>query len=139
MPRYERMRHGSWRIADGARQMARPFAIAISLQPFAMSLAGCGSAPPQPAAPPNILLVTIDTFPAHRLGTGVTPTIDRLAARGLRFTSARSTVPLTLPSHATILTGLLPPQHGVRENGSGALADAHPTIARLLKDSGYRT
>ena len=104
-----------------------------------MSLAGCGSAPPQPAARPNILLVTIDTFRADRLGTGVTPTIDRLAARGLRFTSARSTVPLTLPSHATILTGLLPPQHGVRENGSGALADAHPTIARLLKDSGYRT
>src|SRR5262249_59356162 len=48
-------------------------------------------------------------------------------------------VPLTLPSHTTILTGLLPPQHGVRVNGGGSLAESHRTIARLLKDSGYQT
>src|SRR5262249_50613530 len=74
-----------------------------------------------------------------RLGSGVTPTLDRLAASGLRFTAARSAVPLTLPSHTTIHTGLLPPQHGVRENGAGTLAPAHPTVARLLKDARYQT
>ena len=48
-------------------------------------------------------------------------------------------MPLTLPSHTTILTGLLPPVHGVRENGVDALADTHATIARLLKGAGYDT
>jgi len=92
-----------------------------------------------PPSRPNVLLVTIDTLRADRVGTGTTPAIDALAASGLRFTGARSAVPLTLPSHATIHTGLLPPQHGVRENGAGALADSHPTIARALKEAGYRT
>jgi choline-sulfatase len=87
----------------------------------------------------NVLLVTIDTFRADRVGVGLTPAIDRLAATGLRFTQARTAVPLTLPSHATIHTGLLPPAHGVRENGVGALADSHQTIARVLKDAGYAT
>ena len=85
------------------------------------------------------MLVTIDTFRADRLGVGVAPVIDRLAAEGLRFTAARTAVPLTLPSHTTIHTGLLPPRHGVRENGAGALGESHRTIARLLKDAGYRT
>jgi len=103
-------------------------------------MAACSSGAPS-AKPParNVLLVTIDTFRADRIGIGVAPTIDHLAATGLRFTAARTAVPLTLPSHATIHTGLLPPQHGVRENGAGALADSHRTVARLLKDAGYRT
>src|SRR5882672_10577863 len=98
----------------------------------------CGGrsvAPPRP----NVVLVTIDTFRADRVGTGVAPTIDRLAAAGMRFTSARTAVPLTLPSHATIHTGLLPPAHGVRQNGIDALADTHQTIAQLLKTAGYDT
>jgi choline-sulfatase len=102
-----------------------------------MTLACGGPAAPSPR--PNVLLVTIDTFRADRLGTGVAPALDRLAASGLRFTTARAAVPLTLPSHTTILTGLLPPVHGVRENGVDALSDAHPTIARLLKTAGYET
>src|SRR5439155_17650675 len=48
-------------------------------------------------------------------------------------------VPLTLPAHTTILTGLLPPEHGVRENGVDALSDAHRTTASLLKTAGYQT
>src|SRR6266516_3825435 len=88
---------------------------------------------------PNVLLVTIVTFRADRLGTGVAPALDRLAASALDFTSARTTVPLTLPSHTTILTGLLPPEHGVRDNGADALSDAHQTTAQLLKNAGYRT
>jgi arylsulfatase A-like enzyme/Tfp pilus assembly protein PilF len=116
----------------------RPSAIAISHLPLAMMLA-CGGSPAKPTAPPNILLVTIDTFRADRVGTGLTPSIDRLAASGLRFTAARSAVPLTLPSHTTIHTGLLPPAHGVRENGIDTLADTHQTIAALLKGAGYDT
>ncbi len=111
-------------------------ALALSLQPLALSSA-CARAEPQ--ARPNVLLVTIDTFRADRVGTGVAPAIDRLAAAGIRFTSARSAVPLTLPSHTTIHTGLLPPAHGVRENGVDALSATHPTLARLLKGAGYDT
>jgi arylsulfatase A-like enzyme/Tfp pilus assembly protein PilF len=103
--------------------------------------AACGPGPSRSGstARPDILLVTIDTLRADRLGAGVTPTLDRLAATGLRFTAARSAVPLTLPSHTTMLTGLLPPAHGVRENGADALDERHPTIAGLLKENGYRT
>ncbi len=105
----------------------------------AILTASCSRAPETPAARPNLLLVTIDTFRADRLGVGVAPALDRLAASGARFTSARTAVPLTLPSHTSILTGLLPPAHGVRVNGSDVLSDAHPTIARLLKGAGYDT
>jgi tetratricopeptide (TPR) repeat protein len=85
------------------------------------------------------MLVTIDTFRADRLNATVTPNLDRLAARSVRFTSARSAVPLTLPSHTTILTGELPTVHGVRQNGLTPLFDARPTVAQLLKDNGYDT
>jgi len=88
---------------------------------------------------PNVLLVTIDTFRADRLSQAVTPAIEALAASGLRFTNARTAVPLTLPAHTTILTGLLPPVHGVRANGSDRLSETHPTLATILKTAGYRT
>ncbi|MCU1383538.1 MAG: hypothetical protein JWL71_2235, partial [Acidobacteria bacterium] len=101
--------------------------------------AACSAAPAPAPLRPNLLLVTIDTFRADRVGIGVAPAIDRLARSGLRFTSARSAVPLTLPSHATIHTGLLPPAHGVRENGVDVLAGSHQTVARLLKNAGYDT
>jgi len=103
------------------------------------ALIACGRGAPAQLPRLNVVLVTIDTFRADRIGVGVARVIDRLAVEGLRFTAARTAVPLTLPSHATIHTGLLPPQHGVRENGAGPLADSHRTIARLLKDAGYRT
>jgi arylsulfatase A-like enzyme/Flp pilus assembly protein TadD len=96
-------------------------------------------APPAPATPPHILLVTIDTLRADRLGRGFTPTLDGLAAEGVRFTHARAGVPLTLPSHATILSGLLPPRHGVRENATYRFDAEHPTIASVLEARGYRT
>ncbi|HMJ84467.1 MAG TPA: hypothetical protein VK504_14905, partial [Vicinamibacterales bacterium] len=65
----------------------------------AVLVTACGRSPAdRPArAKPNILLITIDTFRADRLGTGVAPTLDRLAASSLQFTSARTAVPLTLP------------------------------------------
>lgn len=74
---------------------------------------------------PNVLLVTFDTTRADRVGfvsgrAGVTPTLDTLAASGTVFTTAIASQPLTAPSHATILTGLHPYQHGVRNNGAYA-------------------
>src|SRR3954470_8639102 len=108
----------------------------LPLTALVLSLAGCGRAP-QPAAKPNVLLITIDTLRADRIGRGLTPSIDALAARGVRFTNARATAPLMLPSHTSILTGTLPPQNGVRVNGV-ALA-VRPTLARAFHDAGYRT
>jgi len=102
-------------------------------------LTACGSADHRASSRPDVLLVTIDTLRADRVGAGVAPALDRLAASAVRFTAARAAAPLTLPSHTTIHTGLLPPAHGVRENGIGALSPARPTLATLLKASGYRT
>jgi arylsulfatase A-like enzyme/Flp pilus assembly protein TadD len=85
------------------------------------------------------VLVTIDTFRADRAGRGLTPNLDHLAERGLQFTQARSAVPLTLPSHVSMLTGTLPPEHGIRENGVHAFGGAPPSVARMLEQRGYRT
>lgn len=91
------------------------------------------------APPPrHIVLVTIDTFRADRLGRGVSPELDALAASSVQFTMARTAVPLTLPAHTTLLTGQLPPAHGVRLNGETLDADV-PTLATVLKGAGYRT
>src|SRR5436190_9564040 len=78
---------------------ARRFGLDVSaffLLPSALLLAGCAPkavAPP----PPNILLITIDTLRADRVGNGLTPALDALAKDGVTFTEARSVVPLTLP------------------------------------------
>ncbi len=92
----------------------------------AMAGAGCGPGPKAPATArggterPSILLVTLDTTRADAIGPeaeGIeTPAFTALAARGLRFRQAYATVPETLPSHASIFTGLLPAGHGVHEN-----------------------
>ena len=102
-------------------------------------MAGCNGAPAAPPSlqKPNVLLITIDTLRADRVGRGLTPAIEGLAARGMRFTAARSTAPLTLPSHTSIMTGTLPPEHGVRVNG--VTATGRPTLARAFHDAGYRT
>ncbi len=95
--------------------------------------------PPAQVSKPSVLLVTIDTLRADRVGRGMTPAIDALAREGVTFTGARANVPLTLPSHATIMTGLLPPDTGVRENGVHRYDGRAPTLARRLRDRGYRT
>ncbi|MBE3071906.1 MAG: sulfatase-like hydrolase/transferase, partial [Acidobacteria bacterium] len=87
----------------------------------------------------NLLLVTIDTLRADRVGGELTPAINALARHGASFAEARSVVPLTLPAHASLMTGLLPPNHGVRLNGVHRLSPDRPTLARLLKSAGYRT
>jgi len=108
-------------------------------------VAGCGgkSEPRFPDAP--IVLISIDTLRADRLPVygyrGVaTPALDALAADGLVFDNAYSHYPLTLPAHTSLLTGLLPPNHGVRDN-AGYPFDAarHPYLPRLLAAAGYAT
>ncbi len=87
----------------------------------------------------NVALVTIDTLRADRVGPALTPAIESLARQGIRFTNARSTAPLTLPAHASIMTGLLPSGHGVRVNGVQRLREGTPTLGGLLRSAGYRT
>jgi arylsulfatase A-like enzyme/Flp pilus assembly protein TadD len=94
--------------------------------------------------PPNVLLVTIDTLRADRLGAygyaaAATPVLDALAARGVRFTTAVAHTPLTAPSHASILTSLLPLGHGVRDNGAFVLPPSPTTLAEAFRAGGYRT
>jgi len=101
-------------------------------------LTACGGVPGPAPARPNVLLVTLDTTRADRLGRGFTPALDRLAAEGLRFTAARTVAPLTLPAHVSMMTGRLPSAHGVRLNGSPRAATGG-TIAAALRDAGYAT
>lgn len=93
---------------------------------------------------PNVVVITIDTLRADRLGCyGYGPidtrNIDGVAERGVRFSQVLSQVPITLPSHSTIFTGLLPTQHNVRENGTFRLDPSRVTLAETLKKHGYRT
>jgi arylsulfatase A-like enzyme/Flp pilus assembly protein TadD len=92
----------------------------------------------------NVLLITLDTTRADRLGSygyagARTPHLDQLAREGVRFDHVASVAPITLPSHASIFTGLFPFEHGVRNNGNFYLAESHPTLATRLKQAGYRT
>ncbi|MBW2541029.1 MAG: sulfatase-like hydrolase/transferase [Deltaproteobacteria bacterium] len=90
--------------------------------------------------PPDVLLVTIDTARADRfIGTGLTPNVDRLAERGTAFLQAIAPTPLTLPSHASIMTGQRTPTHGVRNNGTYRLTEEARTLAELLGEASYCT
>jgi arylsulfatase A-like enzyme len=106
---------------------------------LALAASGCGRTP----APPALALVTLDTFRQDHLGCaghpGVrTPHLDRLARRGTLWRDAVTPIPLTTPSHASILTGVAPRTHGVLRNrmrlGSGV-----PTLAAQLREAGFRT
>jgi len=96
------------------------------------------------AAPPNLVLLTLDTTRADHLGAwgwpyAHTPNLDALAARGTRFVRCDTAAPITLVSHATLLSGLFPPRHGVRDNGTFVLPDRVETVARRLAARGYDT
>ena len=109
-----------------------------------LGTSGCGDSPGAARPSANLLLITIDTLRADRLGCygyeeARTPNLDALAARGAAFDEAYTPAPMTLPAHATMLTGLLPPQHGARVNGMHRLADDVPTLAERLSAEGYRT
>lgn len=101
------------------------------------------SAAPAATRLPDLLLVTLDTVRADALGAygggARTPTLDALAAAGVRFDEALTAAPLTLPAHVTLFTGLDPIEHGLRDNGAGALAPGIPTLAEALRARGYAT
>ena len=95
-------------------------------------------------ARPDVVLVTIDTLRADRVGAygskrGLTPALDALAGKGVVVEDAVVQIPQTRPSHASILTGLLPFQHGIRDNASPPLGRDIPTLASTLKAAGYAT
>lgn len=134
-------------MSPGARGLA---AVAFAA---ALGLTGCGGqradgGGERPAAsaeaPPNVVLVTVDTLRADRLGAygdvlAATPHLDRIAREGALFTRATAPVPLTLPSHATLLTGRQPYSTGVRINGADRLPEAEITLAERLAAAGWRT
>jgi arylsulfatase A-like enzyme/Flp pilus assembly protein TadD len=118
-----------------------------------LSLGACASAPP-PAAPTapidpdqqpqRVVLITIDTLRADYVGSygsksSRTPTLDRLAADGVRFATAISPTPMTMPSHTSLMTGLDPTHHGVHSNAKFRLDDEIPTLAEQFKAHGFST
>ncbi len=92
----------------------------------------------------SALLITLDTVRADRIGAygherARTPVLDSLVRRGLLFERAYSPVPITLPAHTSILTGLDPPAHGVRDNGSFRLTEDAELLPERLLPSGFRS
>jgi arylsulfatase A-like enzyme/Flp pilus assembly protein TadD len=92
----------------------------------------------------NVVLISIDTLrsdhlPAYGYRGVETPHLDRFAAGAVLFERAYSQYPLTLPSHTSLLTGRLPPGHGVRDNRGFALAETPPTLGEMLAGAGYGT
>lgn len=128
--------------------MRRTFAALLMLAcAAALSHCGGGDAAPTPGtastgARTSILLITLDTTRFDAIGPharGVqTPAFNRLAARGRLFMQAYATVPETLPSHASMLTGLYPAGHGIHENAR-YLAETHPLATEKLQSAGYDT
>ena len=104
------------------------------------ALPGCSRAAPRP----SVLLVTIDTLRADAVGAwggepGTTPAIDALCAQGTRFAQASTVTPLTLPAHASLLTGLRPARHGLTVNGVALPSLPVPTLAQRLRARGWAT
>ena len=92
----------------------------------------------------NVLLITVDTLRADRLRcygskTVKTPGMDALAAQGVLFEETVTPVPLTLPAHASILTGFYPVEHGARDNGYYKLPKGFQTLPKVLNEAGYYT
>jgi choline-sulfatase len=109
-------------------------------------LAACSSRPDKKPelSPRHLVLVTIDTLRADRVGCYgsaevATPNLDRLAREGALGPDVSAHVPLTRPSHVSLFTGLFPSAHGIRDNVSPALVPEVPTLASILKGAGFRT
>ncbi len=106
------------------------------------TLGGTGAL--RPSSPASMVLISIDTLRSDHVGAYggevATPHVDALAASGVLFERAYSHVPMTLPSHLSLLTGLLPPRHGVRDNiGYRAATETLPYVPERLRAAGYAT
>lgn len=114
---------------------------ALALLTGLAAIGACGRTASTPA---NLLVISLDTLRADRIGSyghaaAQTPTLDALAARGARFTNATTTTPLTLSAHTSLFTGTWPMAHGVRDNTGFYVDEAAITLAEVLKGRGYRT
>ncbi len=132
LPEYRDVRLGK----DGAKRLRGWLGLSIIL------LTGLPASAETPSA--NVILVTIDTLRADRLGcygnrSIPTPTADRLARDGVIFRRAIAQVPLTLPSHVAILTGTYPMWNGVEDLTTAGLGPGIPTLAEVFKRHGYLT
>ena len=133
------------RRAPSASPLVVPAAALVTAA--AWLLAACQGSPDTSLAThekPNLVLISIDTCRADHLSCygyerPTTPNIDAVASEGALFERATAAVPLTLPSHSTMLTGTLPPYHGVRDNEGYVLSEANETLAEILKARGYKT
>jgi arylsulfatase A-like enzyme len=119
-------------------------ALLLAAAVIAVPPSGTAAAAGAGGAAPNVLLVTIDTLRADHVGAygyagAETRTIDRLAREGVRLADAVVQVPQTRPSHACIMTGRLPYEHGIRDNYSPPLPPALPTLASVLAGRGWDT
>ncbi len=115
--------------------------VALTLTGLAALLAGCGAGG-SVELPLSAVLITLDTTNRDALGCygqalPLTPVLDRLAREGVVFEQARTVAPLTLPAHASMLTGLVPLRHGVRDNGLVPLAEEAETLAERLSAAGF--
>jgi len=129
----------------------RRYAVSVPALALLLSLVAPLARPAALAAegsdrPTNLLVITLDTWRWDALsaagptvGGVATPHLDALAARGALFTHTRVAAPITLVSHASLFTGLEPPRHGVRHNGSFVLGPEQLTLAEILHGEGYRT
>jgi len=125
------------RIALTGALTAAAFVVAASLKPQGAALIASQDKP-------NIIIVTIDTLRADRLGCygyagAETPHIDALARGGVRFTQAYTPVPITLPAHASLFTGTFPMATGMHDFSGNKLPPHIPTLAKILRDHGYTT
>src|SRR3984957_14292768 len=122
------------------------FVIRWSWVGAALTTSVLAAAPKTPSSitkPPNIILITLDTTRADRMGflgskRGLTPNLDALARQSVAFTRAYAQVPLTPPSHATILTGTYPQFHQVNDMQT-PLAKDLPYGPQILREHGYHT
>ena len=104
-------------------------------------LSGCDR---RPEPPRHLVLVTIDTLRADRLGcygatNAATPNLDRMSREGAMAIRATAHVPLTRPSHTSLFTGMLPTRHGIRDNITPARVPEVHTLATVAKSAGFRT
>lgn len=104
-------------------------------------ISGCRG-PVEVEPPRNVVLIVVDTMRGDHMscasGPVSTPNLDALAAQGVRFTQARSTAPITGPSHASLFTGLDVPEHGVTNNAQ-VLDERFTTVAEIARDHGLAT
>jgi choline-sulfatase len=99
----------------------------------------CSGPAPSPRVRRSIILVTVDTLRPDHVTAKITPALDRLARESISFDTVVTVAPLTLPAHASLLSGMYPPLHGVRDNQIFSLGEGTPTYASWLNARGYAT